>query len=61
MPRTTVQRKLSRLKKMGVIERRGSHYLLSAKYMNAPHILKGFRRRREIVRHLFKKLTETGR
>jgi hypothetical protein len=59
MPRTTVRRRLARLKKAGVIEQRGSCYLLSPKFMNHPHILRGFKRRREIVRHLSKYLTET--
>jgi hypothetical protein len=60
MPRTTVKRKLARLKKMGAVEQRGSRFFISPAHLNAPDGLQGFARQREIVRHLSKKLTETA-
>jgi DNA-binding IclR family transcriptional regulator len=61
MPRTTVRRKLTQLKKAGLIEQRGPRYLLSATFLNRSHILRGFKRRREMVWHLSKYLAETAR
>jgi biotin operon repressor len=49
MPRTTVQRKLAQLKKIGVIQQRGQRYLMSAEHLNHPMILHGFRRRVALV------------
>jgi hypothetical protein len=60
LPRTTVQRKLAQLKKMGAIEQHGSRFLMSPPYLNKPIILHGFRRRREMVGHLPMKLAETS-
>lgn len=39
MPRTTVLRKMSQLKKIGAVEKYGSHFMLSPKYFNNPRIL----------------------
>jgi len=61
MPRTTVRRKLTQLRKIGIIEKRGPSYLVSAAFMNRPNILRGFKRRREMVWHLSKYLAETAR
>jgi DNA-binding IclR family transcriptional regulator len=60
IPRTTVRRRLAELRRTGIIEQRGSCYLLSATFMNHPHLLRGFKRRREMVRHLSKYLAETA-
>ena len=59
MPRTTIRRKLAQLKKMGAIEQHGSRFLLLPLYLNKPIMLQGFRRRREMVGFLPKKLAET--
>jgi biotin operon repressor len=60
MPRTTVQRKLAQLKKIGAIDQHGSLFLMLPPYLNKPAILQGFRRRRDMVGRLPKKLSETG-
>jgi hypothetical protein len=60
IPRTTVRRRLAELRRTGIIEQRGSCYLLSATFMNHARLLRGFKRRREMVRHLSKYLAETA-
>jgi hypothetical protein len=58
-PRTTLLSKLAHLKKTGVIKQNGSRYVLSAAYLNQPHILLGFKRRLRSVGGGTRKLTET--
>jgi hypothetical protein len=60
LPRTTMQRKLARLKRMGAIQQRGSRFMLSPSYLNNPQMLLGFKRRVNAVRDAPKKLTKVG-
>jgi len=48
--RTTVQRKLAQLKKMGAVEQQGARYSIVPAFMNSPHMVGGFRRRRDILK-----------
>jgi len=60
MPRTTVRRKLGLLEKLGAVESIGSRFRVLPAYMNSPHMIRGFRKRRDIVRQAPKKMAETG-
>jgi hypothetical protein len=60
MPRTTVRRRLGLLEKLGAVERIGSRFRVVATYMNDPHMVRGFRKRREIVRQAPRKMAETA-
>jgi len=60
MPRTTLQRKLAQLKKIGVIEQRGQRYLMSPEHLNHPMILHGFRRRVALITRAQKRMLRSG-
>jgi hypothetical protein len=60
MPRTTVRRKLGLLEKLGAVERIGSRFRVLPAYMNSPHMIRGFRKRRDILRQAPKRMAETG-
>ena len=60
MPRTTVQRRLAQLKKIGVIEQRGQRYLMSPEHLNHPLIMHGFRRRVALVTRAQKRMLQSG-
>ena len=60
MPRTTVQRKLAQLKKIGAIEQHGSRFMVSPTYMNSPKMLQGFRRRLDFIRSAPKRISVSG-
>jgi biotin operon repressor len=60
MPRTTVQRKLAQLKKIGVIEQRGQRYLMAPEHLNHPMILHGFKRRVALVTSAQKRMVQSG-
>jgi predicted transcriptional regulator len=59
--RSTIQRRMSQLTKLGAIERNGTRFLLSVSYLNKPAILEGFKRRVDIVKGAPKKLDWTSR
>jgi hypothetical protein len=60
MPRTTVQRRLENLKKMGAIEQDGARFTVLPEFMNASHMVEGFKRRRVIWHRAAKKMSATG-
>jgi hypothetical protein len=60
MPRTTVQRRLESLKKMGAIEQDGARFTVLPEFMNASHMIEGFKRRRDIWHRAAKKMSATG-
>lgn len=57
IPRTTMLRKLAKLKKIGAIEQRDPRYLISTAYLNRSKALQGFKRRVAILRKTAKKLS----
>jgi predicted transcriptional regulator len=59
--RSTVQRRIGKLTKLGAIERNGTRFLLSVSYLNKPGILEGFKRRVDVVKDAPKKLDWTSR
>jgi hypothetical protein len=59
MPRTTVYRRLELLKTIGAIEQRGSRFAVLPEFMNAPHKLAGFKRRRDMWHSADKKMSAT--
>jgi hypothetical protein len=59
MPRTTVQRRLESLKKMGAIEQDGARFAVLPEFMNASHMVEGFKRRREMWNRAAKKMSAT--
>jgi hypothetical protein len=56
IPRTTVQRRLTYLKRIGAVERHGSKYAIVPAYMNRPVILDGAMRRQLRIVSTSKKL-----
>jgi hypothetical protein len=60
IPRSTVQRRMGELTKLGAIERNGTRFLLSVSYLNKPGILEGFKRRVDVVKGAPKKLDWTS-
>jgi hypothetical protein len=50
MPRATVQRKLTTLKRMGFVKQHGVRFALDVDGLNQPKLLDGFQRRLGIVR-----------
>jgi hypothetical protein len=60
MPRTTVHRRLERLKTMGAIKQDGARFTVLPEFMNASHMVEGFKRRREMWHRAAKKLSATG-
>jgi Winged helix-turn-helix DNA-binding len=61
IPRSTVQRRMSQLKLMGVVEPRGPRFLLSVSYMNKPNIFQGYKRRVDMLEHTPEKLLGVGK
>jgi hypothetical protein len=59
MPRTTVNRKLPQLKKLGAIEQQGARFTVLPEFMNAPHLVEGFKHRREVWHRADKKMSGT--
>jgi hypothetical protein len=57
MPRTTVYRKLAQLKKMGAIKQEGARFTVVPEFMNASHMLTGFKRRRDMWHGADKKMS----
>jgi len=60
MPRTTVHRRLERLKAMSAIEQDGARFTVLPKFMNASHMVEGFKHRREMWHRAAKKMSATG-
>jgi DNA-binding transcriptional ArsR family regulator len=60
MPRTTVQRRLAQLKQIGAVEKRGPLFTLVPEFMNAEHMIDGFKRRRDMWHRAAKKMPTTG-
>ena len=60
IPRTTVQRKLRTMLKLGAIERCGRRWIIVPSFFNTPLVIKGFRRRQVIVSHAREKIATTG-
>ena len=56
--RSTVQRRMEMLHQQGAVEKRGSRFALVPEFFNAPHILEGFKRRRQMVQAVSKKLAD---
>lgn len=54
--RSTVQRRIGKLTKLGAIQRNGTRFFLSVSYLNKPGILEGFKRRIDMVKGAPKKL-----
>jgi hypothetical protein len=54
--RSTVQRRIGKLTKLGAIQRNGTRFLLSVSYLNKPGILEGFKERIDLVKGAPKKL-----
>ena len=59
MPRTTVIRKLSTLKKLGLVDQYGTRFVLSVDGLNRPHLLEGFHQRLVITRSSLAKIMAT--
>jgi hypothetical protein len=59
MPRTTVQRRLENLKKMGAIEQDGARFTVLPEFMNASRTVEGFKHRRELWHRADKKMSTT--
>jgi hypothetical protein len=59
MPRTTVYRKLAQLKKMGAVAQNGSHFSVLPEFMNASHMIEGFKHRRQVWHRAYKKMSAT--
>jgi DNA-binding IclR family transcriptional regulator len=59
MPRTTVNRKLAQLKKLRATEQQGARFTVLPEFMNARHLVVGFKRRREVWHRADKKLSGT--
>jgi DNA-binding transcriptional ArsR family regulator len=59
MSRTTVRRKLGLLEELGAVEKIGSRFRVLPTYMNSPHMVRGFRKRRDIMRQAPKRMAET--
>jgi hypothetical protein len=49
MPRTTVLRKLERLRKLGAIQRRGHHYYIRRETLNSPLGLRSYQTNRRLL------------
>jgi hypothetical protein len=60
IPRTTVQRKLRELLKVGAIERCGHRWIIVPSVFNTPLVIKGFKRRQVIVSLAREKMATTG-
>jgi IclR helix-turn-helix domain len=46
IPRSTLQRKLSHLKRIGAVEQSGGHYFVVPLFMNGPRMMVGYERRK---------------
>ena len=60
MPRTTVQRRLTQLKRMGAVEQHGVRYTVVATFLNHPKQVEGFKRRRDQIGVAHRKMSELG-
>jgi len=60
MPRSTVQRRLTQLKRIGAVEQRGARYTVVAAFMNHPKMIQGFKRRRDLIGDAHQKMTKSG-
>jgi hypothetical protein len=61
MPRTTVQRRLAQLTKLGAVEQHGSRFAVVPEFMNVSLRVEGFKHRREVWHRADKKMTTVGR
>jgi hypothetical protein len=59
MPRTTVNRRLERLKTMGAVEQDGARFTVLPEFMNASHMIEGFKHRRDMWHRAAKKMSAT--
>jgi hypothetical protein len=60
IPRTTVQRKLQTMLKIGAIERCGHRWVITPSFFNTPLVIRGFKRRQAIVNLAREKIATTG-
>ena len=60
MPRTTVQRRLTTLKRIGAVEQHGARYVVVPTFMNHPRMVEGFKRRRDYIGTAHQKMTKPG-
>jgi biotin operon repressor len=60
MSRTTVQRRLTQLKRIGAVEQHGARYVVIPSFMNHPKMIAGYKSRRDQIGSAHRKMTETG-
>jgi DNA-binding IclR family transcriptional regulator len=59
MPRTTVLRRLEKLKEMGAVEQDRARFTVLPEFMNVSHRIEGFKRRRDMWQRAAKKMSAT--